>query len=60
LVGGYLDYFQFPAIMKKAATNIIEKMYLRDGGTSSIYMNRSGTAVSYDRTVPQFSERLPK
>jgi hypothetical protein len=43
-VEGQLGYFQFLAIINKAAEDIIEQVSLWDDGASFVYMPRSGIA----------------
>ena len=46
LVEGHLGCFLFLYLVNKAAMNIIEQVSLWSGGTSSVYIFRSGIAVS--------------
>ena len=53
-VEGYLDSFQFLAIINKAAINRVEHVSLLNAGESSGYMPRSGIAGSSGSEVPSF------
>jgi hypothetical protein len=53
-VGGYLGSFQLPAIINKAAMNIVEHVSLLQVGTYSGYMPRRGIAGSSSSTMSIF------
>ena len=51
---GHLGSFQFLAIIKNAAMNIVENVFLLPVGTSSGYMPRRGIAGSPGSTMSNF------
>ena len=53
-VEGHLVAFQLPALINKAAMNIVEHVSLLQVGTSSGYMPRSGIAGSSGSTMSIF------
>jgi hypothetical protein len=57
-VKGYLDCFQFLAIINKAGMNIVEHVPLWYGGASFGYMPKTGKAGSSGRSIPSFLRTL--
>lgn len=55
-VEGHLASFQVPALINKAAMNIVEQVSLLHVGASSRHMTRSGIAGSSGSTIVQFFE----
>ena len=53
-VEGHLGSFQLPAIINKAALNIVAHVYLLHVGTSSAYMPRRDIARSAGSTISNF------
>lgn len=49
---GYLGCFQFLPITNNFAMNIVEQMYLMEGGTSYGYMPRNDIAGAWGRSIP--------
>jgi hypothetical protein len=53
-VEGHQGQFYFLSIMKKAAMNIVEHMFLWSGGKSFEHMPRSGIAGLSGRSISNF------